>query len=334
MPQGAVIFGPEGHAVTDWEKSFFRDADPLGFILFARNVDTPDQLRRLTGNLRAAVGRDAPVLIDQEGGRVQRMRAPHWREYLPPLGQMAVARDPLRAMYLRYRLIADELRAVGIDANCAPTADVADAQTHPFLRNRCYGETVNVVIDAARVVVAGLISGGVLPVLKHIPGHGRARVDSHKGLPRVSAKRADLEAQDFAPFKALNDLPMGMTAHIVFEDIDPGAPATTSAKMMQVIRDDIGFGGLIMTDDLSMEALQGDLTTRAAASIAAGCDVVLHCNGFAKEMEQVAAASGAMSDAAQARADAALAMRKMPTPIDIHALEAEFRGLLGEGPHG
>lgn len=334
MPQSAAIFGPEGHAVTDWERSFFRDCDPLGFILFARNVDTPEQLRRLTADLRDAVGRDAPILIDQEGGRVQRMRAPYWREYLPPLDQMAVAHDPLRAMHLRYLLIAAELRDVGIDANCAPMADVADHDTHPFLRNRCYGQDAETVIAAARAVADGLLAGGVLPVLKHIPGHGRARVDSHKDLPRVTATRADLTAQDFAPFKALNDLPMGMTAHIVFEDIDPTAPATTSAKMMQVIREDIGFGGLIMTDDLSMEALQGDLTARAAGAIAAGCDVVLHCNGHAGEMEQVAAASGALTPVAQARADAALATRKSPTLIDIPALEAEFNGLLGEGPHG
>lgn len=325
----ATIFGPEGLEITDWERGFFREVQPLGFILFARNIDNPDQLRRLTHSLREAVQRDAMILIDQEGGRVQRMRSPHWREYLPALDQMARATDPLRAHWVRNRLIAAELQDVGIDANCAPLADIAEEATHPVLKNRLYGYDVQTVVDACRVCADAHLAGGVLPVLKHIPGYGRAAVDSHKDLPRVDAPRAELEAWDFAPFAALSDLPMGMTAHIVFSDIDPANPATTSARMMEVIRKHIGFDGLLMTDDLSMEALSGTVAQRAAASIAAGCDIILHCNGKADEMAAVAQASGAMTDAAITRANRALALRKTPVNIDIGALEAELGRHLG-----
>lgn len=325
----ATIFGPEGLEVTPWERGFFREVQPLGFILFARNIDTPDQLRKLTYDLREAVQRDAPILIDQEGGRVQRMRAPHWREYLPALDQMARARDPLRAQWIRNRLIAAELHDVGIDANCAPLADIAEDATHPVLKNRLYGYDVETVVAASRVCADAHLAGGVLPVLKHIPGYGRAAVDSHLDLPRVDAPRAELDDWDFAPFAALADVPMGMTAHIVFSDIDSDAPATTSARMMEVIRKDIGFDGLLMTDDLSMEALSGTVAQRAAASIAAGCDIILHCNGKAAEMQVVADATGPMSAAAIARANRALAMRKAPANIDIPDLEAELSHLLG-----
>ncbi|NCO87505.1 MAG: glycoside hydrolase family 3 protein [Rhodobacterales bacterium] len=324
----AVIFGPEERRVTPWERDFFRDVDPWGFILFARNVDSPDQLCRLTADLRAAVGREAPILIDQEGGRVQRMRAPLWRDYLPALDQMALARDPLRAQWLRNRLIAEELHAVGIDVNCAPLADLVEEATHPVLRNRLYGADVATVVAAARACAAGLLAGGVLPVLKHIPGYGRAAVDSHHDLPRVSAPRAALDARDFAPFRALCDMAMGMTAHIVFDAIDAGAPATTSPAMMRVIREDIGFAGLIMTDDLSMQALSGTLAERAAASLAAGCDVVLHCNGIPADMMQVAGATAPLSALATGRAAAALAQRHTPDPVDTKALAAELDALL------
>ncbi|KQI72649.1 beta-hexosaminidase [Loktanella sp. 5RATIMAR09] len=325
----ATIFGPEGLEITDWERGFFREVQPLGFILFARNIDNPDQLRRLTHSLREAVQRDAMILIDQEGGRVQRMRSPHWREYLPALDQMARATDPLRAHWVRNRLIAAELHDVGIDANCAPLGDIAEDVTHPVLKNRLYGYDVQTVVDACRVCADAHLAGGVLPVLKHIPGYGRASVDSHKDLPRVDAPRAELEAWDFAPFSSLTDIAMGMTAHIVFSDIDPAGPATTSAKMMEVIRKDIGFDGLLMTDDLSMEALSGTIAQRAAASIAAGCDIILHCNGKADEMKLVAQASGDMTPAAITRANRALAQRKTPAKIDIAGLEAELSRHLG-----
>ncbi|EBA12072.1 glycoside hydrolase family 3 N-terminal domain-containing protein [Roseobacter sp. CCS2] len=325
----ATIFGPKGQEITDWERGFFREVQPLGFILFARNIDNPDQLRRLTHDLRDAVQRDAPILIDQEGGRVQRMRSPHWREYLPALDQMAQAHDPLRTHWIRNRLIAAELHDVGIDANCAPLADIAEDATHPVLKNRLYGYDVETVVAASRTCADAHLAGGVLPILKHIPGYGRASVDSHQHLPRVDAPRAELDAWDFAPFALLNDIPMGMTAHIVFSDIDADAPATTSAKMMEVIRKGIGFDGLLMTDDLSMEALSGRVAERAQASIAAGCDIVLHCNGDAAEMQAVAAASGDMTPAAIIRANRALAMRKTPENIDIPGLEAELARHLG-----
>lgn len=328
MSFGAAIFGPEGLEITDWERAYFREFKPFGFILFARNVDTPDQVRRLCGDLRDAAGHDAVIMVDQEGGRVQRLRAPHWREWLAPLDQMEKAGDPIRAMWLRYRIIADELRDVGIDANCAPCADIASDLTHPFLRNRCYGDDAVTVMDAARAVADAHLAGGVLPVIKHIPGHGRATVDSHKDLPRVTASRAELEAQDFAPFKGLSDLPMAMSAHIVFEDIDDTTPATTSRVMMDVIRHDIGFNGLLMTDDIGMEALSGDVGQRSAASIAAGIDVILHSSGRADEIILVAEAAGQMSDGALARAQAALALRKAPSGVDIDALSEEFDDLL------
>jgi beta-N-acetylhexosaminidase len=328
MTQAAVIFGCEGQAVTDWERRFFRDLTPWGFILFARNVADPAQLRRLTSDLRDTVGWQAPVLIDQEGGRVQRMRSPHWREFLPALDQMSRASDPIRAQWLRNRLIADDLRGVGIDVNCAPLADLVEEGTHPVLLNRLYGRDVDTVVRAGRAAAQGLMAGGVLPVLKHLPGYGQARVDSHLDLPRVSVPLDDLIARDFAPFRALADLPMGMTAHIVMEAVDPDAPATTSPRAMAAIRNLIGFGGLIMTDDLSMQALSGTLSTRAAASLAAGCDLVLHCNGKPGDMVEVAQGLRPMDGAALARADRALALRNDPDTSDLKALERELHALL------
>jgi beta-N-acetylhexosaminidase len=324
----ACIFGCEGPALGDAERAFFAETAPWGFILFARNVQTPDQLRRLTGDLRDAVGRDAPIFVDQEGGRVQRLRAPYWREWLPPLDTVEAAgpQAPL-AMYLRARLIAAELHAVGIDGNCAPTVDIAGPLTHPFLRNRCYGSDLDTVVAVARAVAKGLLDGGVLPVMKHMPGHGRATIDTHLDLPRVTDAAEDLLRSDFAAFRALADLPLGMTAHIVFSAYDD-QPATCSAPMIRVIRDQIGFGGLLMTDDLSMQALSGTIGERAAASRRAGCDVMLHCNGNLGDMQAVAAASGALAGAALTRAEAALAARRTPDTADPKALDAELAQLV------
>ncbi len=320
----AAIFGCDGLRLTAEEKTFFRDVQSFGFILFARNIDTADQVRALCDELRGCVDHHAPILIDQEGGRVQRLRAPLASEWVPPLEEVQKAgSNATRAMYLRYRLIAHELMALGIDADCAPMVDVARPDTHPFLRNRCYGEDPQQIIEIGRAVAEGLWDGGVYPVLKHMPGHGLAVVDSHKDLPRVSVPKAQLE-KDFAPFKALNDLPMGMTAHIVFEDMDD-APTTTSPKMMQFMRDEIGFDGLIMTDDIDMQALSGTVDQRAAAAMAAGCDVILHCNGTLAERQAVAAAVGQVSDAGQRRAEAVLAARRQPVPVDIEALAEELK---------
>jgi beta-N-acetylhexosaminidase len=326
MTQNATILGGvAGTTLTAHEAAFFRDADPWGFILFGRNVESPEQLRRLTEDLRDAVGRDAVITVDQEGGRVQRLRGPQWIEWPAPLDQ---AQAGLRAMWLRYHLIGQELRAVGIDSNCAPTLDVAQADTHPFLHNRCFGTDPARVAELGRAAAEGLLTAGVLPVVKHLPGHGRAIADSHHGLPTVTASLAELEALDFAPFRDLADLPMGMTAHIRFTDLDD-APATASKCMIGLIRDRIGFDGLLMTDDITMNALSGTQAERAAASIAAGCDLVLHCNGSLADMQPVVQAAGAMSPDATRRADAALARRHAPQDADIAALMAEWRELTG-----
>ncbi|MEM7724555.1 MAG: glycoside hydrolase family 3 N-terminal domain-containing protein [Pseudomonadota bacterium] len=332
----ACILGCDGPVLTPKEADFFAQAQPWGFILFARNIEDPAQLRALTSDLRLAVGRDAPILIDQEGGRVQRMRAPHWREWLPALDQMARVGhvNAARSMYLRSRIIAHELRAVGIDVNCIPLADVARDTTHPVLLNRLYGTSPEVVIGASRAVAEGLMAGGVLPVLKHLPGYGLGSVDSHKTLPRVSASRAELDATDFAAFRPLTNLPMGMSAHIVYEAIEDGLPATMSPRMIKLIRQEIGFDGLLMTDDLSMGALPGPIGERAAKSRAAGCDVILHCNGDPAEMEDVVAQSGSLDGDALRRANAALAARRAPDPLDIDAVEADLADLLSGEGHG
>ena len=324
----AAIFGCGGPALAPAEVAFFAEANPWGFILFARNVESTGQLRRLTAALRDAVGREAPIFIDQEGGRVQRLGPPDWRAWPPPLDHArAAGAEAGRAMYLRYRLIAEELRALGIDGNCAPCADVAASETHPFLRNRCFGESAAEVASLGRSVADGLLDGGVLPVVKHLPGHGRATADSHLALPRVSAARAELEAVDFAAFRALADLPLAMTAHVVYDALDPERPATLSPDAIRAIRERIGFGGLLMGDDISMGALAGPLAQRAAASIAAGCDLALHCNGDLAEMEAVAAAAGSLTQAAAVRAEAALAWRRAPKPFDTAAAEAELAAL-------
>ncbi|MGY3436957.1 MULTISPECIES: glycoside hydrolase family 3 N-terminal domain-containing protein [unclassified Marinovum] len=329
MTATAAIFAPRGEELTGAERQFFAEADPWGFILFARNIANADQIRALTKDLRETVGRNAPVLIDQEGGRVQRILPPLARRWKPPLTDVVRLGDKAaEGMYLRARIIAAELRGFGIDVNCIPTLDVASEETHDFLRNRCYGETPDQVTDVGRAVAQGLIEGGVLPVMKHMPGHGRGRVDSHLELPHTRASVLDLRANDFVPFSALNYVPMGMTAHMIYEAVDPYFPATQSGAMINLIREELGFAGLLMTDDISMEALSGTPADRAAASMAAGCDVVLHCNGVLDEMRAVAEAAGVLSEGAALRAAAALALRKLPAEVDTTELEAQFDALL------
>lgn len=328
MTQSAAILGCLGPRLRDDERAFYKDVQPWGFILFARNIETPDQVSRLTDALRNSVGWEAPVLIDQEGGRVQRMGPPYWRQWLPPLDQMQMlGPDANRAMELRSCLIASELRSVGIDVNCAPMADIANPDTHPILRNRCYGADPQTVIDASKAVANGLKKGGCLPVVKHMPGHGRAVVDSHLDLPVVTDAENVLRERDFSVFAALNDIKMGMTAHIVFSEFDAERPSTQSSTMIDLIRQDIGFDGLLMTDDISMQALGGSLTERASRAIAAGCDMVLHCNGELLEMQEIVAASGSLTDKAQKRAAGALSERGGAKPIDIQAIEDELEAL-------
>ena len=328
MNFGATILDAEGLRLSSDEKAFFRDADPFGFILFARNLDTPDQIRALCEDFREAVGRNAPITIDQEGGRVQRLRPPLARLWKPPLTHVAIAgAGAERAMYLRYRMIAEELRSYGVDSNCAPMVDLVQTETHEFLKNRCYGHDPELVARIGRAAADGMLDGGVLPVLKHMPGHGRATLDSHYDLPHVDLDAEALDDTDFTPFRALNDLPMGMTAHLVYSTIDP-RPATISPEVMALIREQIGFGGLIMTDDISMKALDGGLADLSKQSLAAGCDLILHCNGTLAERMEVAEAAGTMTDASQARAEKALSARHEPDAFDIDAAEHELARIM------
>jgi beta-N-acetylhexosaminidase len=302
----AAIFGCSGPELTPDEAAFFARVRPWGFILFARNVVAADQIRTLTGALRETVGHDAPVLIDQEGGRVARLRPPLGRDWPPPRDHAAEGDAAIRD---RYAAIGRELRDLGIDVNCVPCADVARAETHPFLANRCLGDDPARVARLARAAADGCLAGGVLPVVKHIPGHGAARADSHATAPVVDAPLDELRRIDFAPFTALADLPLGMTAHVVYPALDPDNVATLSPAAIGAIRGEIGFDGLLMTDDICMGALGGTLADRSRAALAAGCDVILHCNGDLSEMVIVAQAAGAMPDAAMARAERALAAR-------------------------
>jgi beta-N-acetylhexosaminidase len=329
----AFITGLSGATLTTAERHFVQEAAPWGLILFKRNVTTPDAMRRLIGEFRAMVGRQAPVLIDQEGGRVQRLGPPHWQTYPPGAAYGAVFdRDPdagLRAALLGGRLIANDLVQLGIDVDCAPVADVPAAGADPVIGDRAYGADPAKVAALAGAFARGLTEGGVLPVLKHLPGHGRATADSHQRLPIVTADRATLDATDFAAFRPLRGLPLGMTAHVVFTAIDPVAPATTSANIVKhVIRDSIGFNGLLMSDDISMGALSGSLSERTRATFTAGCDVVLHCNGIPSEMIEVAAAAPTLADDAARRAEAALAARQPPAPLDVAESRAELAQLL------
>ena len=329
----AVIFGCAGTELSEQEKAFFAAADPLGFVLFARNIDTPAQVRDLVASLRDAGGRaDAFVLIDQEGGRVARLRPPHWRAYpaarwfgeLARIDQIVAA----EAVALNSRLIAHDLSDLGIDVDCLPVLDVPSADAHDVIGDRAYGIDPRVVATMGRAACGGLLAGGVLPVIKHIPGHGRARADSHKELPIVEAAADELGRIDFEPFRALAEMPIAMTAHVVYSAFDAGAPATTSTRVIdEVIRGSIGFDGLLLSDDLSMEALSGTVASRAEAAIAAGCDVVLHCNGELDEMKAVSAVTNTLNEAANTRVIRARAMKRAPQPFDAAAADSHLAEL-------
>src|SRR5580704_7215153 len=327
MGARAFIAGMAGTVLTDSERAFFRDAEPWGLILFKRNIDTPDQVRRLTDSFRAAVARaDAPVLVDQEGGRVQRLGPPHWPCYPPGADYGRLydrhPEDGLAAARLGARLIAADLAAVGIDVDCWPLADVPVAGADAVIGDRAYGTSPDKVAAIAGAIAEGLREGGVLPVVKHIPGHGRAMADSHHALPVVTADRAALAATDFRAFRPLAGLPLAMTAHVVYTAIDPVTPATTSVTMVrEVIRGLIGFDGVLMTDDISMQALTGTIAARSRAAIEAGCDIVLHCNGRLDEMRAVAGA-------AERRAAAALAWRRPVSEIDLAAARSRFAAMM------
>src|SRR5919197_4397514 len=336
MAVRAFISGLAGTPLTPAGRAFLREREPWGFIIFARNIETPAQLSRLIAAARDAVGRDAPVLVDQEGGRVQRLGPPHWPSY--PAGATygrlydRNAAEGTRAAYLGARLMAADLAGVGIDVDCLPIADVPASGADPVIGDRAYGTSAEKVAVLARAVADGLLAGGVLPVLKHIPGHGRATADSHRALPVVEADRDTLGKTDFAAFRPLADLPLGMTAHVVYTAIDPIAPATTSVTLVRdVIRGYLGFAGLLMSDDISMGALSGSIAERAGAALAAGSDLVLHCSGRLDEMQAVAGEAPQLAGAALCRAEAALASRRTPSAFDVVALRAEWAALINEG---
>ena len=331
---GACLFGCKTTRLLREEARFFFKTSPFGFILFDRNIETPDQLRRLTRDLRDSVGRHVPIFIDQEGGRVQRLRPPHWFSWAPPLETEASlpGEEGQRAIWLRYRIIAHELRASGIDGNCVPVADVATDTTHPILMNRCLGRDARRVALLARSAAEGSMAGGVLPVVKHMPGHGRATADSHVELPRTAASKAYLLEKDFAPFRSLSDLPLGMTAHVVFESLDPHRPATHSQAVIDLIRRDIGFRGLLMTDDISMSALTGTISARCEQAVQAGCDLVLHCNGRLEEMREVAAASGSIPQDSRLLSNPDLIARRQDEYCEIAPLLHEYAELTGMRP--
>jgi len=332
----AVVFGLAGPRLGEDERRFFAETRPLGFILFARNCKTPDQIRALIAELRACVAReDAPVLIDQEGGRVARLKPPRWRA-APAAARFGAldARDPGRAdeaARLNARLIAAELAALGITVDCLPVLDLADPEGHDVIGDRAFSHDPKAVARLGAATCEGLLAGGVLPVVKHMPGHGRARADSHHALPVVEAPLDLLRATDFAPFRALADAPWGMTAHVAYSALDP-LPATVSRRVIgEIIRGEIGFDGVLASDDLAMEALSGGPGERAAAALAAGCDVVLHCSGALDAMRAVAGAARPLDDAALERLAAAEARRVAPGPFDSEAASARLDALLGAG---
>jgi beta-N-acetylhexosaminidase len=328
----AMILGCAGTALAPEERAFFREADPLGFILFQRNCSDPDQLRRLVAALRATVGRDdAPVLIDQEGGRVARLRPPHWPTYPSAARIAALGEDAAAAAHVSARLIADDLGRLGITVDCLPVLDLPAPGADAIIGDRAYSTVPERVAALGRAACEGLLAGGVLPIVKHMPGHGRASVDSHLACPVVGTAHDELAAHDFAPFRALNDMNWAMTAHIVYSAIDPTRPATLSPTVIaDVIRGEIGFGGVLVSDDLSMQALGGSIGERAAGALAAGCDVVLHCNGRLDEMRAVAAAADPLGATAADRVAAGEARRRRSVaPFDRAAYETRLAAWFG-----
>ena len=334
----AFISGCAGPELAAAERQFFAETQPWGLILFQRNCQSPEQLRKLTSDFRAIVKRkDAPVFIDQEGGRVQRMKPetnPVWPKYpSAALYGKLYARDPMHALRTARnvgRLMGNDLADVGISVNCLPVLDVPQEGSHAVISDRAYGTEPAIILALSRAHVAGFMDGGILPVMKHIPGHGRAKVDSHKELPIVSADRAALEATDFHCFAGFADCPMAMTAHVVYQAIDPLRPATLSARVLRdVVRKQIGFAGLLLSDDLSMHALGGSFGDRAHAALDAGCDVVLHCNGVMDEMVQVAEATIPLKGKAMARAKAALRQRRKPIPFDEKTAKRDLAHIMG-----
>ncbi len=328
MSSRAFISGCAGTALSAEEKAFFSETQPLGLILFDRNCETPDQVRQLIDSFKSALGTDQTlVLIDQEGGRVQRLKPPQWSQYPPARAfTYLYEQDPrrgLEAVGLVARLMARDLTELGINVNCIPVLDVPAAGAHEIIGSRAYGTDIDTVIALGRAVAESCLQAGVLPVIKHIPGHGRAGADSHESLPTIEAERAELESVDFAPFRALKDMPLGMTGHLLIPSLDENEPVSTSSSIIgRVIRGDIGFKGLLLSDDLSMGALSGHMGRRTHAVLSAGCDVALHCNGDFGEMCAVAEAVPELSDAGIRRFNVALSCLKPAEEFDVDRAQA------------
>lgn len=333
----SLIVGISGVMLTDDERRFLRDVQPAGLIIFRRNVFDRTQLPRLIDEARDAVGRDDfLVLIDQEGGRVQRLRPPIARTLPPAAAYADLYEDDQdeakKAAFAIARLTAEELRSYGITMNCAPVADLPVEGAHEIISDRAYGRAVHQVVALAQAVADGYLAGGVIPVVKHIPGHGRATADSHHALPIVTTSREKLSATDFAPFKALAALPAAMTAHVVYSDIDPQSPASTSTTVTRdIIRGEIGFDNLLMSDDLSMQALSGPMRARAEAVIAAGSDLALHCNGDLAEMRAAAEGVPPLSGRSAARFADSCACIGHSEPYDKEEALQLLAGILGAG---
>ncbi|NRA30749.1 MAG: glycoside hydrolase family 3 protein [Parvularculaceae bacterium] len=336
----ATMFGCSGTTLTDWEKAFFRETRPWAYILFGRNIDIPEQVKALTAALREASNDpDAPIFVDQEGGTVARFKRPHFRH---PPNPSAFAqhheKDPevaAEAAWLNARIMADDLKALGVNANCAPMLDVVDPNAHEFLQKRALGYDAETVTTLGKATALGLRDGGVAPVVKHAPGHGKGDADSHHNLPRVRATREQLIAEDFVPFQALKREAMMMTAHVIYEALDPDHPGTLSSAIINdVIRDDWGYDGLLMTDDINMNALGGTIEERTRSAIAAGCELICHCNGDLADMESVARGAGTLSGQAIIRADKARAITSAtPKPFDRKEAAERLKALnLFEAP--
>jgi len=329
-----AIYGCAGTSLPPAERAFFKEAQPWGFILFGRNIVDRDQVRALVSELRATIGdASAPVLIDQEGGRVARLKPPHWTARPPAsvFGRLhvAAAETAHEAAYLNARLMAHDLRELGINVDCTPVLDLPVDGAHDVIGDRAFALDATTIIDLGRAVIEGMIEGGVLPAMKHVPGHGRATADSHFALPRVTTPADELRATDFVPFRSLAHCPLAMTAHVVYEAIDPENPATTSPRVIRnIIRGELEFAGLLFSDDLSMKALEGSLAARAHAAQFAGCDVVLHCNGIMEEMVDIAAEAKPLDDIHLKRAQSALAHLAEPEVFDVEAGEARLAELL------
>jgi beta-N-acetylhexosaminidase len=328
LTRRAFICGLSGLSLSETESAFLAETRPAGMILFARNVESPGQVRALVEDARSAAGGASRflVLVDQEGGRVQRLAEPHWRRFPSARAFAGIHRSnrerAIAATELCTRLMAQDLRTLGINTACAPVLDVPVRGANDVIGDRAYGEDSDTVIELGAAAAKGLLDGGVLPVMKHIPGHGRAMADSHFSLPVVDAPLNELQMTDFAPFRALRHLPMAMTAHVVFTAIDPAAPVTVSKTAIdQAVRGYIGFNGLLMSDDLSMHALSGSLEERTEASFRAGCDLALHCNGKLEEMTAVACSTPILEGISHERFEAAFAQLEEPKPFDLAEAE-------------